>query len=607
MFSLNIDSAYSVTGTNDGIAYWLKKDMDGGLVPTDDPRLKNGFQGIEIDTSKLYFFDEEEKRWRLVETGGGGGGGGGETGDPEAVKLIDFAGVQKTYSAAEFAELSALPEPATREDLTFESWGYNLADAKAYVAAHGGLNIGANYKTTDGKLHLHIHIVGARTALKFGLASDGDMTWEWGDGSADDTVTAEGIDTVSYIEHTFPRRGEYIVKVSVPAGKYMYILGGEVGTCQLIAQTFDTTTNGQYSALACLEKVYCSENTRLAGAALYNAQWLEMISLNKDALDGTTTTNAFYQCYSLDYLALPNSRTSVDVGFLHTARNIQHIAIPSSVTSIGRNAFYRLVRLKEIWLPDTVTTIGDHAFYTCSALESIHIPPLVTSLPDNMLDGAYGLRHIDFGNITTIGTQTFLGCNDLHFDELPSTLTSIGQEAFNKCFDMPTVLTIPSGVTSIDRNAFINCLSLEMVIIPSTVTTTGNGIFQWDYDLHTVDDRSTVTTLASSQYKSCNGLRTVTIPETVENIWSQAFQDCYALTKIVIPENVLTIGAQAFSGCSSMKEIVFEPATPPTVSASNAFSYVPTDCVIKVPSGTIEAYKAATNYPNPSTYTYEEY
>lgn len=527
--------------------------------------------------------------------------------DEKVVKLLDFSGIQKEYTKDEFLALSELPEAKSYSDLTFESYGYNLEDAKEYVRAHNGLNIGANYKTTDGKLHLYININGARTSLKFGLASDGAMTWEWGDGSADDTVTAEGVDTVSYIEHTFPRRGEYIVKVSVPEGSYMHILGGDTGTCKLVSQTFDNSENGQFSALSCLERVYCSENTRLSGAALYNAQWLDEMSLNEDALNGTTTVNAFYQCYSLDYLVLPNSKTSVDIGFLHTARNIQHIAIPSGVTAIGRNAFYRLVRLKEIWMPDAVITIGDHAFYTCSALESIHIPPLVTDLTDSLLDGSYGIRHIDFGNIESIGLQTFLACNDLHFEELPSTLTSIGQEAFNKCFDLPTVLTIPSGVTEIGRNAFINCLSVEMVIIPETVITTGSGIFQWDYDLHTVDDRSTVTTLASSQYKSCNGLRTVNIPETVTSIGNQAFQDCYSLTKIVIPENVSTIGTQVFSGCYSMKEIVFEPTTPPTVSASSAFSYVPTDCIIKVPSGTIDAYKAASNYPNPSSYTYEEY
>lgn len=63
MFTLNIDGAYNVTGTNAAQAYWLSEDMAAGRVPTDDPRLKNGFAGIEMDTASIYFFDEETPKW----------------------------------------------------------------------------------------------------------------------------------------------------------------------------------------------------------------------------------------------------------------------------------------------------------------------------------------------------------------------------------------------------------------------------------------------------------------------------------------------------------------------------------------------------------------
>jgi hypothetical protein len=50
----------------------------------------------------------------------------------------------------------------------------------------------------------------------------------------------------------------------------------------------------------------------------------------------------------------------------------------------------------------------------------------------------------------------------------------------------------------------------------------------------------------------------------------------------------------------------FEGTTPPTVANSNAFSKVPTDCIISVPVGSLSAYTTATNYPDPATYTYVE-
>jgi len=56
-----------------------------------------------------------------------------------------------------------------------------------------------------------------------------------------------------------------------------------------------------------------------------------------------------------------------------------------------------------------------------------------------------------------------------------------------------------------------------------------------------------------------------------------------------------------------MSYIKFESETPPTVVNSNAWDGVSTSTKILVPAGTLEAYKTATNYPDPTKYTYEEY
>lgn len=56
----------------------------------------------------------------------------------------------------------------------------------------------------------------------------------------------------------------------------------------------------------------------------------------------------------------------------------------------------------------------------------------------------------------------------------------------------------------------------------------------------------------------------------------------------------------------SLGEIHFNQAMPPTVIASNTFAEIPTDCKIYVPAGSLEAYKSASNYPDPTIYTYIE-
>jgi hypothetical protein len=56
-----------------------------------------------------------------------------------------------------------------------------------------------------------------------------------------------------------------------------------------------------------------------------------------------------------------------------------------------------------------------------------------------------------------------------------------------------------------------------------------------------------------------------------------------------------------------MAELKFEGSTPPTAVNSVVFNNFSSDCKIYVPAGSLAAYTAATNYPDPNTYTYIEY
>jgi len=158
----------------------------------------------------------------------------------------------------------------------------------------------------------------------------------------------------------------------------------------------------------------------------------------------------------------------------------------------------------------------------------------------------------------------------------------IGSYAFNYCSSL-TSITIPDGVTSIESKAFNYCPRLTSITIPDGVTSIGSYAFN-----------------------NCPSLTSITIPDGVTSISSNAFSNCPSLTSITIPDGVTSISSNAFSGCYGLGEIHFLPAVPPTVSATNAFSNVQTDCKIYVPAGSLEAYTSATNYPSSSTYTYIE-
>ena len=105
---------------------------------------------------------------------------------------------------------------------------------------------------------------------------------------------------------------------------------------------------------------------------------------------------------------------------------------------------------------------------------------------------------------------------------------------------------------------------------------------------------------------NCANLREVSFYFSTTVIGEEAFYGT-GLHSVSLPSMLNYINANAFANCYSLQEIKFGSATPPTVSNANAFSNLPTDCTIYVPSGHLSDYTSASNYPDPNTYTYVEY
>ena len=227
--------------------------------------------------------------------------------------------------------------------------------------------------------------------------------------------------------------------------------------------------------------------------------------------------------------------------------------------------------------------IGDYAFKACYSLTSITLPSGVTSIGGSAFDSCFSLT-----NIT-----------------LPSGVTSIGGSAFDSCFSL-TNITLPSGVTSISYYAFSGCSSLTNITLPSGVTSISYYAFSGCSSLTNITLPSGVTSIDNNTFRNCYSLSSITLPNGVKSIGNYAFYDCFSLTNITLPSGVTSISNNAFYYCEGLGEIHFKPSTPPTVSASNAFTGIPTDCIIYVPTGKLTAYTSKSNYPSSSTYTYRE-
>lgn len=258
--------------------------------------------------------------------------------------------------------------------------------------------------------------------------------------------------------------------------------------------------------------------------------------------------------------------------------------------------------IKAVRLGNGVQKIGDYAFYFCGSLTSITIPSGVTSINIYAFCYCYDLKSITIpSGITEIKMNNFNYCYSLARVSVPNSLRSIAGSAFRYCYSL-TSITIPSGVTLVDQYVFSNCTSLKTEMLSNNLTAINAYTFDSCRSLKSIIIPDNVTSIGAYAFTICNTLSNVTLPEGLLNIGNYAFNYCQSLTNITIPSSVTSIGTYAFQGCAGMKEYHFLPTTPPTLSNTNAFSSIPSDCIIYVPSESLEDYQTATNWSTYASY-----
>ena len=276
-----------------------------------------------------------------------------------------------------------------------------------------------------------------------------------------------------------------------------------------------------------------------------------------------------------------------------------------STTTDTRNRYYRNA-ITKIEFGDGVTSIGQYAFNGCYSLTSITIPNNVTSIKEAAFSTCYSLTSITIpDSVTSIEMDAFRSCYSLTSITIPNSVTGIGGDAFNSCSSL-TSITIPDSAIGIGNHAFRYCHSLTSITIPDSVTYIGGYAFYDCFSITSITIPNNVTSIKEAAFSTCYSLTSITIPDSVTSIEMDAFRSCYSLTSITIPNSVTGIGDYAFYDCYGMAEYHLKPTTPPALSNTNAFANIPSDCIIYVPKGSLEAYQTATNWATYASYMQEE-
>jgi hypothetical protein len=154
-------------------------------------------------------------------------------------------------------------------------------------------------------------------------------------------------------------------------------------------------------------------------------------------------------------------------------------------------------------------------------------------------------------------------------------------------------IVIEDGVTAISDPAFGGYTGLTTLTIGNSVETIGYGAISKCFRLTTLIIPDSVKTIGKFAFGGCSGLTTLTIGNSVKTIGDSAFRDCSGLTTLTIPNSVETIGEWAFDGCTGLTEVTNLNPTPQSIDYSVFENVDFKNITLKVPSGSVAAYKKA--------------
>ena len=328
--------------------------------------------------------------------------------------------------------------------------------------------------------------------------------------------------------------------------------------------------------------------------------------------------HTFLNCEAIEAIAFPSSLMIIGGGAFSGCERLDNLTFPKSIESIESGAFSSCISLKSIDFTN-VKSIGSSAFQECTLLESIELPETINIIGGSAFSGCTHLSSVKLSeNLISIGSSCFIGCKCLTSIDIPESVTSIGSSAFSQCISLESV-KLPEKLLTLSSSCFYGCESLKSIRIPDTISSLSTSIFEDCTSLYNVELPSKLIEIQSWAFRGCTSLTTIDFPNSLEEIRASAFEDCSSLKEIVLPKFLTVLydnafkncsgletiiinsiglsrwassGYTVFRGCSSLKTLICHTVKPAALYNDNFSDFDPS-FEIRVPSESVEAYKAA--------------
>ncbi len=341
--------------------------------------------------------------------------------------------------------------------------------------------------------------------------------------------------------------------------------------------------------------------TLIAAAAFSGCSAIETIAIPNGMTE--LSNSVFYDCSALKTVTLPSTLKSIGSGSFANCSSLTGIALPAELTTISEEAFSACSALTEIALPESVTLIGSGAFEECSALKTVTFGSKIQEFESSAFTES-GLTSVDLSKITgavSFGTNVFASCPDLAEVKLPANVDYVGTGLLQNCKAL-TALTIPDTWNEIPSKICYGCSALKTLDMGSGVEGIRNGAF-FECDLSELTWSPAITTIDWNVFYGCTGITDLTLPAGVKTVDDYSFSCLPALRTVHIGPDAESFGVECFSTCPLLEKVVCEAVTPPTLGNYAFYKSNVENATLEVPSGSIDAYKAAEQWKDFLTVT----
>lgn len=235
---------------------------------------------------------------------------------------------------------------------------------------------------------------------------------------------------------------------------------------------------------------------------------------------------------------------------------------------------------------------------------TLYIPATIDSIYGEAFANSNVTRVNIPSSVTYIGDYAFTGCNNLQSVVISGVVSEFGNEIFSGCSNLKVVDMSSEGITRVQYGMFLNCTSLTDIYLPYSVRVIDDYAFSGCTSLTNVNEimRRNLTRIGSYAFSGCGITGELDIySPALTTIGEYAFENCTGITACYMPEGSLTrIDEGAFYNCSNILNYYATGwSTVPTLSASNVFYNINSNCKFYVSSS---IYNQIISAPNWSTY-----